>query len=76
MRICACEQVSVKREGGGRREEKRQVEQYARASKCQLFHFLKLFLPSILGFSRPNMNRSASPQSKHHGSVVACGNLL
>ena len=39
------------------------MEKYARASKCQLFHFLKRFLASILGFSRPNMNPSASPKA-------------
>ena len=39
------------------------MEKYARASKCQLFHFLKRFLPSILGFSQANMSRSASPKA-------------
>ena len=41
MTICACEQVSAEKEEGGGREKP--MEKYARASKCQLFHFQSYF---------------------------------
>ena len=46
------------------------MEKYARASKCQLFHFLKRFFASILGFSRPNTNPSPSKQTQWKCGVL------
>ena len=77
MRICACEQVSAKKEEGrGRREEKSQRKSMREQASVNSSTFLKRFLPSIQGFSQRNMNRSASPQNKHTGSVVSNGNLF
>ena len=57
--------ASVSGKGGRRRGGggEKPMEKYARASKCQLFHFSSFLLLSILGFSRPNMNRCASPKA-------------
>ena len=61
MRICACEQVSAKREEGGGRRRKANGKVCA-SKQVSTLSLFKLFLASILGFSRPNMNRSASPK--------------
>ena len=61
MRICACEQVSAKKgEGGGRRKANGKVCASKQVSTHSLF---RAFLPSILGFSQPKMNPSASPKA-------------
>ena len=47
-----------------RREGKSQVEQLCASKQVSTLSLFKaFFLPSILGFSRPNMNRSASPKA-------------
>ena len=74
MTICACEQVSAKKEEeGGRRKANGKVCASKQVSTLSL---LKLSLAPILGFRGPNMNRFAFSQSKHNGSVVSCGNLF
>ena len=65
MTICACEQVSAeKEEEGGRRKANGKVCASKQVSTLSL---LKLFFASILGFSRPNMNRFASPKANTMG---------
>ena len=52
------------------------MEKYARASKCQLFHFLNRFFCINPGFQPTKHEPLCLTQSKHNGSVVSCGNLF